>query len=558
LKYDTTTLEHGSTIQCDVCIVGSGAAGVTLAGELDGSGLITLVIEAGGAKYLARQQTALQGEVANDSSHTTPDMYRRRMLGGATSIWGGRCVPLSPIDLEVRDYVPHSGWPISWQELDRFYPAAQSYCQVGNYDYTVRTAIGKNAPPTIEGYADPDVETNDIERFSPPTDFGKVYLSKLTKSSNVRLALNTKAVRLNQSGSIVESLTAATANGREIRILARHYILAMGGLETPRLLMLSDPTRRGGLGNDNGLLGRFYMCHVENTVGLLRLHANANPVVDFERSIDGVYVRRKFRLSREALDQHRLLNTVARLHYPLPADPSHGNGLLSAMYIVKDVIIPEYRRKFATLELANFEGQTRDAKFWLSHAGNVTRDAGLVARFGVHWIRRRILAKRKLPFVVFHSRNSAYPLDFSAEQIPARENAATLAESLDADGRRRIRVNWRLMPQDVDSLTRTIRLLRDSFERSGCGELVINGERLEEQISRSTPTGGHHIGTTRMATDPTQGVVDQNCTMHGISNLHIAGAAVFPTCGHANPTLTIVALSVRLAEHVKRLCLLPT
>ena len=122
--------------------------------------------------------------------------------------------------------------------------------------------------------------------------------------------MNTKAVRLNQSGSIVESLTAATANGREIRILARHYILAMGGLETPRLLMLSDPTRRGGLGNDNGLLGRFYMCHVENTVGLLRLHANANPVVDFERSIDGVYVRRKFRLSREALDQHRLLVTA--------------------------------------------------------------------------------------------------------------------------------------------------------------------------------------------------------------------------------------------------------
>jgi choline dehydrogenase-like flavoprotein len=95
--------------------------------------------------------------------------------------------------------------------------------------------------------------------------------------------------------------------------------------------------------------------------------------------------------------------------------------------------------------------------------------------------------------------------------------------------------------------------MRDSIARSGSGELLINDQRLEEQISRSTPTGGHHIGTTRMAADPTQGVVDRNCTMHGISNLHIAGAAVFPTCGHANPTLTIIALSVRLAGHVKGL-----
>jgi choline dehydrogenase-like flavoprotein len=340
MKYDTATMEHGSAVQCDVCIVGSGAAGLTLASELDGSGLITVLIEAGGTKYQAAQQAALRGEVVDGSPHPAPDMYRRRMLGGATSIWGGRCVPMSPIDLETRDYVPHSGWPISWKELDRFYPAAQSYCQVGNYDYKVPTGIAKNARPTIDGYLRSEIETDNIERFSPPTDFGKLYASKLAKSSNVRIALNTRAVRLNENGSSIGSLDAATANGREIKIIARQYILAMGGLETPRFLMLSDPTRRAGLGNENGLLGRFYMCHVENTIGLFRPRANASPVIDFERSADGVYVRRKLCISRWALDQYRLLNTVARFHYPFPADPSHGNGLLSAMYVVKDAIVP--------------------------------------------------------------------------------------------------------------------------------------------------------------------------------------------------------------------------
>jgi choline dehydrogenase-like flavoprotein len=553
MKCDTAAMASGSVISCDVCIVGSGAAGITVARELDEAGFVTILIEAGGSKYKAEQQIALQGEVAESSFHPTPDLYRRRMLGGATSIWGGRCVPMSRIDLQARDYVPHSGWPISWEELNHYYPAAQSYCEAGNYDYKVPTSIGRDALPTITGYADPEIETNKIERFSLPTDFGKVYAQHLARSPNVRLALNTRATRLNASGSIIESLDAATGNGRRIKIVARHYVLATGGLETPRLLMLSDPTRRGGLGNENGLLGRFYMCHIENTIGLLKLRAQAVAVVDFERSSDGVYVRRKLCLSCEALNRHKLLNTVARFHYPLPSEPSHGNGLLSCVYLVKGAIIPEYGRKFSTLELANFGRQSRGAKFWFSHLRNIARDAPAVTKFGLHWVRHRILARRKLPFFVFHSRDSAYPLDFCAEQIPSYENAVTLGESRDSDGQPRIRVAWRLTPQDIDSLVRTVRILRDSFGRSGCGELIVDDERLEEQISQSAPTGGHHIGTTRMADDPKQGVVDRNCTMHSISNLHIAGAGVFPTCGHANPTLTVVALSVRLAQHVKHL-----
>jgi choline dehydrogenase-like flavoprotein len=141
----------------------------------------------------------------------------------------------------------------------------------------------------------------------------------------------------------------------------------------------------------------------------------------------------------------------------------------------------------------------------------------------------------------------------NAEQVPDRGNAVTLSEKTDKDGQRQIRVNWRLTDRDIESYCRAVRVMRDAFARSGCCELVVDDLRLEECIRLSTPTGGHHIGTARMSDDAHSGVVDRYCTMHGLANLHLAGAAVFPTCGHANPTLTIVALAARLAERIKHL-----
>jgi choline dehydrogenase-like flavoprotein len=536
-------------VQCDVCIVGSGAAGMTLACELDGSGLDVVLLEAGGDRYEFAKQQELRGEVADDSPHPPVDMYRRRMLGGATTIWGGRCVPMSPIDLEYRDYVPHSGWPITWNELEQYYPVAQKYCCASRYVYDLSAL--ENAAPTIQGLDDPDLNILTIEQFSQPVNFGRAYLPQIARSSNVRIILRTKALRLQETGSAITSLDAVS-DKHKIIILARHYVLAMGGLETPRLLMLSDDTRRGGIGNEHGLLGRFYMCHAENLIGRLRLRPDRPAVIDFERMADGVYIRRKLCLSDAAQRRERVLNTVARFHYPLISDPSHRNGILSAMYLAKDAAVPEYRRKFATYDLANTTPD-RDIGFWLAHARNIIFNAPQVTRFGCTWMRRRVLAERKLPFVIYHSRSGEYPLDMNAEQIPDRTNAVSLSDKTDTDGQAQIRVNWRLSDRDIDSFCRTVRVMRDAFARTGCCELVVDDDTLEDRIRLSTPTGGHHIGTARMSDNPSSGVVDRHCTVHGLANLHLAGAAVFPTCGHANPTLTIVALAARLAGRLKHL-----
>lgn len=546
------TLPPGAVLEADICIVGGGAAGLSLASALDGSGLSVLLLEAGGRKFDPAAQEGLRGEVAEGSPHSPPHMYRRRVLGGATAIWGGRCVPLDPIDLEHRDWVPRSGWPIGWDDLARYYPRAQECCEAGAYAYTVPEALGAGAPRTIAGFDDADILSDPIERFSRPTDFGKASFERLAASPGVRIVLNAQALRLVAPDGPVEALEAASAPGRAFTVRAARYVLASGGLEVPRLLMASDVSRRGGLGNQGGALGRFYMCHVENTLGLLRLQPATRPVaLHFETTPDGTYVRRKLSVSDTAQRREALLNTTFRLHYPLIADPSHGSGVLSAMYLVKDAILPEYRRKLATVEIANRGRMVRDARFWLRHAGNVVRDTPGVLRFGQNWLRKRTLASRKLPFVVISSREGAYPLDINAEQVPDPDNRVTLAGGQDAHGIPTLQVDWRLRPQDVDSLARSLRVARAAFARSGCATLEFDDATLEDAVRASTPVGGHHIGTARMAASPRDGVVDANCAVYGVPNLFVASAAVFPTCGHANPTLTIVALALRLADHLK-------
>jgi choline dehydrogenase-like flavoprotein len=544
-------LASGTTLETDVCIVGGGPAGITLACELADGGTQVLLLEAGGRRFSPAAQAGLTGEVAAGSAHSPPQMYRRRIFGGATTIWGGRCVPLEPLDLERRRHVPFSGWPIGWQELSGYYERAQPYFDAGPVAYSVGATFGANAPSTISGFADQDICSDRLERFSPPVDFGKAYIRRFATSTVMTLVLGAQASRLETGGQTVTGLHAASSLGRGFTVRARRYVLAAGGLETPRLLMVSDGTRRGGLGNEGGALGRYYMCHIENTLGRLRMCPVDRPIVlHFEKTVDGIYVRRQFALSALAQTRDGLLNTAFRLHYDPIADPAHRSGILSAMYFAKDAVLPEYRRKLAAIEIANRDRLKRDGRFWLAHGRNVLRDAPAVSRFGIDWLRRRTFAARKLPAVVIHSRDGSYPLDVNAEQVPNAESRVTLAGSRDQFDIPLLRVDWRPTAQDFDSLTRTMRLLRNAFDRSGCARLEFDDAEIGAAIARSTPIGGHHLGTTRMSDHPSTGVVDSNGAVHGLANLYVTGGAVFPTCGHANPTLTIVALSVRLAKHL--------
>jgi choline dehydrogenase-like flavoprotein len=543
---DARHLAAGSALRCDICIVGSGAAGLTLAHALRHSGLDIILLEAGGEKFRSGAQDPYKGQVADPAHHGALHEYRHRRLGGTTAVWGGRCAPFAEIDFECRPHVPHSGWPLSKPQLDPFYERANIYCQCGEYAYDATQALS-GAGDWIRGFRSDDVDASGIWRFSPPTHFGKVYRQELAASPNVRILLHANCLRLlcTENGSAVESVEAASAPGRTFCVTARRVVLACGGLEVARLLLTSDQVHPNGIGNDYELVGRFYISHMTGDAGEVEIAGGGPALWAYEQTRDGVYCRRALTISAAAQRRERLLNFRAILSHSPVADPRHGSGVLSAMYLMKRCLArripPEYSRAFS---------QMRSLEQVAAHCHNIGTDALSLARFSLLWARKRLLASRKLPSVMIPNHSGIYTLHFDAEQRPNRESRVTLCAHRDAFGIPRLRVDWRFTSDDVSSVARSCRLIGNELERTGAGRLLFDPDEAAEHVAEEAAVGSHHIGTARMSSSPREGVVDSDCRVYGMRNLFIASSAVFPTSGFANPTLTIVALAIRLADHL--------
>jgi choline dehydrogenase-like flavoprotein len=528
----------------DVCIVGAGAAGITLACELDGCGLKVVLLEAGGFRLNADLLDYYRGTAA--LPHPDPTQFRRSAFGGTTKLWGGRCAPLDPIDFERRDYLSHSGWPLRFAEVARYYPQALAYCDAGRFDFTVAGSLA-NPAATIGGFDTNGVVLADrIERYSLPTDFGRRYRRQIARSSNVTAVLHARCVRLHKvpGDDAIESVENVDRGGQHRRLTSRTVVLACGGIEVPRLLMTSDPAGPG-LGNRDDLLGRFYSSHFEIIFG--RLLANGAPVAfNFEKTTDGVYCRRQLRISEDAQRQHQLLNMVFRLHFSEYADWRNGSAVMSAIFLARSTLPAEYR---AIL----FHGRRpSEAVPVLPHVRNVLKGLPQLLKFSAEWIFKKQLARRRIPYTLVANSDGSFPLEFNSEQTPCASNRVSITADTDKHGLNRVHVDWRLCPADIDSAYRGFLLLRDAINAgSGC-RLELDEEELHKRISAAPPVGGHHLGTARMASTARDGVVGPDCAVFGLPNLFIASSAVFPTSGYANPTLTIVALALRLAQHLKR------
>ena len=548
---DARSLPEGSALECDLCIIGAGAAGLAIADALVDAGLSILVLEAGGEKTTADSQSFLAGETRS-AAHPDPALYRQRRLGGATAIWGGRCVPLDPIDFEARPWVPRSGWPINRATLDPYYERAQDLLDAGEFDYAASSAL----PPgeLIEGLAAPGVSTDAIERFSLPTDMWRRVERDLRMAPDIRVLSNAACLRLDTfgGGGLVERAEIADPEGRRFTVRAARYVVAGGGIESYRLLASSGPGERG-LGDHSGRLGRTYMCHVEVAAGDIVLDDRTRPVsFGFERTRDGVYARRRIALTAERQRELGIMNAMVRLHHANVLDPAHRDPILSLMYLAKNTVIPEYRRKLSMVEHAAGRELVQDAAFWRRHVTNVVRGAPRAAAFAGNWLLRRSLARRKLPYVALRSAVGRYAVDMNIEQQPNPDSRVLLSDVRDRHGMRRVAIDWRVTDLDVATVVGTYAELDRALRTSGVGRLDYDAERLADHARAAPPVGGHHIGTARMSADPADGVVDADCRVHGSDNLYVAGAAVFPTSGHANPTLTLVALALRLSDHLRQ------
>jgi choline dehydrogenase-like flavoprotein len=503
---DARHLPDHTTLDADLAIIGGGVAGITLARTLAGSKARVCVIESGGLEFDPQVQSLYEGE--NTGIDYSTAATRLRFFGGSSNHWGGYCRPLDPIDFEARDWVPHSGWPVTYNELKPWYEPASEIVQVAPGRFADRLYWQQQT-----GEAIPEPATGRLRlqfvHFSPPTRFGNQYRDNLKAAANIQVLLNANVTNIGavENGRMVKELAVRTLNGLSHTVKARAYVLATGGLENARMLLLSNDVVAAGLGNHNDQVGRYFMehPHLSGFAEIVAGDLTHLPSIFRERVIaEGRSAQVALNPAQAFLHEQRLLNAtfmvgVAGTYQAgAPIDSgdararSHRDMLLAARHFLHD------------------EGTTIDPNtlgVWLGVGG-------------------------------------------SCEQAPNPDSRVGLSGRRDALGLPRLKLDWRLTEQDRLSFYTNLHSLALEFGALGIG-------RMRETVAdpgdwpQPVAGGSHHMGTTRMSNDPLRGVVDRNCKVHDVENLYVAGSSVFPTSGSANPTLTLVALTLRLAGHLK-------
>jgi choline dehydrogenase-like flavoprotein len=516
-------------VKTEVCIIGAGAAGITLAREFVGQEFRVCLLESGDIEFNKETQALYKGENVG-LPYFPLDECRYRYFGGTTNAWEGRCRPFDEIDFEASDWIPNSGWPFGKSHLDPFYERAQSICQLGPFTYDVALWKDRKKSPPLPFNGDRIITK--IYQMSPPTKFGEVYRDQIARANNVSTYLNANIVDIetDDTAQAVTRVRAATLEGNEFWVSAKLFILATGGIENARLLMLSNKVQNTGLGNQNDLVGRFFTEHPNILSGIfLASEQHLRAGLYQKHIVKNITVFGTLSFSEDVLRREKLANINIELRpwrYSVrdPYDEtSASKGVKSLSHIYRSISqwdVPD--------------------DFWM-HLRNMISDIDDVA----------IASYRKLFCPTLPVDMFKVYIRFG--QVPNRESRVTLAEERDRFGKNRVRLDWRLSTMDNHSVDRTREIIGLELGRAGLGRLLVDLYDDYPVRPLYLGAGRHHMGMTRMHIDPKQGVADENCKVHGISNLFVAGSSVFPTVGYANPVLTIVALAVRLGDHVKKI-----
>ena len=467
----------------DLCIVGAGPIGISIAKAFEGSGRRVALIEAGGFENSAASAAMYEGETTGlDPSYLT--RTRLRTFGGTTGHWGGYCRPLDAIDFEARPWVPDSvGWPFDKTHLEPYYDRAAALTEID-------PLYAAAATPETRNLINDNCALNALLfRFSPPTRFGTRYREDIVGSRDVTLFLHSPAIdlRLDESGRRASELRIRRADG-DFTVRARQFVLALGGLENPRFLLNCTTDQAAGLGNQNDLVGRFFVSHAPTgalgSVVFSGRNSQRAMARLFEPRFSYIGIKPEVQRAEQLLNHgfafyaypaERLPDEVARMH---------------------DVIAAFERL---------FDGPTDPRSFVLVSV---------------------------------------------AEQAPNPACRIRLGDDVDALGQRKIHLDYRTTPLDRTSIKRSIDVLVREFGRHGIGRVRVN---VDDESEIPFNPDDHHMGSTRMHPDPRRGVVDAESRVHGIDNLYVAGGSVFPSGGFGNPTISFIAMALRLADHLKGL-----
>ena len=526
---DAREIDADTSLAYDLCIVGAGTAGIALAQRFLGGSCRVGVLESGGVTF-DRAAQALAGGESVGRGYFPLDETRLRRFGGTTGWWAGECRPLDAnADLAARPWLGHPGWPITGAELAEYYARAQSVCDLGPGEFEPAEAWFEKAgckPLAL----DTRRFVTQIFKYCPPAKFVKTGTRDLTGAANIEVILNATVTSIvaEPGERIVKGVRARSAPAREFAIDARVVVLAAGGIENARLLLASSQSRPAGLGNDHDQVGRAFMEHLffddvarfQPSVLLpsMRLYGRRQP-------ISGSSIKATLAPSAGLLAEAGMLNCCFKFVSPIKRYP----GVVAALAL-RDGL----RRGFPP-------------------SGRGEQFRTLVAELPTTVVK--LLRAALKGEYGSSARPSPLLVSVTSEQAPNPDSRVTLSPRRDALGQPLARLDWRLSELDCRSWTTGLELLARELADRRLGQIIgPDAERREAAIERLRG-GRHHIGTTRMADDPKHGVVDRNGQVHGVGNLFIAGSSVFPTAGHANPTLTIVALALRLADHLKAACL---
>ena len=517
----------------DVVIAGAGPAGITLALELDRAGLRVALLEGGDEDFDPDLQALYDGTV---EGHDIVDLMaiRLRMLGGTSNHWGGHCLPLDPIDFDRRPLSGLSGWPFDRAHLDPYYARAHEYLRLGAFDYSrdIVPGLGDGDFLLTE---EPRVESAAL-RISPgPLRFGDIYGAALRDAPRIDLQLRTAVVGLVLEGDDrITGVEVVGPDGTRRVVAGRAVVLACGAVETARLLMLANAALGRRFGDAGELLGKCYMDHPAAGAGFLRLSRPATDRAYWHgnlRTAEGTNVRYVWRLSDAVLEAEDLANTSFYL-IPFSDDPAARQRAAEsrrADRALRDIAKWVVRRPDRGFELS---------EAWCSFVTNADSFAAVTWEQAVHGRRTDSLLLR-----------------FESEELPSPHNRVTLSDSRDALGLPTPVLHWAPGEAERESVLRSTVLIGQLCGQHGLGRVEL--ETHFDAPFWGTTTSWHQLGTARMAVNPREGVVDAQARVHGTRNLFVASGAAMPTNGRANPTLTIVALTIRLADHLQDEGVLP-
>lgn len=515
---------HASAVPdapADVCIVGAGPAGLALALTLARDRTThTVVLESGGLAV------ADETEELNDGSSvgvrfTGLTEGRRRAFGGTSAAWAGQCRRMEPSDFERRAWIPNSGWPISAAELEPYYDKAETFFGVSNERYDEE--IWRRFRVDAARY-DPSKLVSAFTVYCPQPRIGDLYRRAAENAPNLTVMLGATATKLitGEGSSRCRGVWVRAADGSTSIVPARAVVLCTGAIEAARLMLASQgPGAQNGLGNERGLVGRYFQDHPN----CVTAHVRPSDQRRFQDLYSLLYGRRvrywpKIALAERVQREFGLLDAVATPTFEFEA------GAIAALKTIVRSTRAERQFRVTSAELAS-----------------LARGAGDVV---VTAYRRYALGRSPL------GRPTAIPLRCHLEQVPDSNSRITLSNRCDRFGVPLPQVDWRRSDTELRTLRVFTATIADEFRRLRLGEVVPEPwlAAPSEGWMEKVDSAYHHSGTTRMAASPGHGVVDSSCAVFGVPGLYVAGAGVFPIAGYANPTLTIVALAIRLGEHL--------